>query len=76
MLVLRNADEPGETGRMELSLIIELHRGASMPMHRQLYEQIRAAILNGKVRSHTRVPASRQLAKALEISRTTVNPEL
>ncbi|MEL6815127.1 MAG: PLP-dependent aminotransferase family protein [Cyanobacteria bacterium J06598_3] len=72
MLVLRQVDAPGETGRMELSLIIELNRGASVPMHRQLYEQMRAAILNGTVRSHTRVPASRQLAQALEISRTTV----
>jgi len=43
-----------------------------MPLHRQVYEQIRTAVLTGRVRSHQKLPASRQLAQSLGISRTTV----
>ncbi|MEM9087201.1 MAG: PLP-dependent aminotransferase family protein [Cyanobacteria bacterium P01_F01_bin.53] len=57
---------------MDLSLIINLNADSNVPLHRQIYTQIRRAILTGQVRSHTRLPASRQLAKALSISRTTV----
>ncbi len=55
---------------MELTLHIQNH--IDIPLHRQLYEQIRTAILTGRLRSHQRLPASRQLAQSLGISRTTV----
>ncbi len=55
---------------MELALQIQAH--IDKPLHQQVYEQIRVAILTGRVRSHQRLPASRQLAKSLGISRTTV----
>jgi GntR family transcriptional regulator / MocR family aminotransferase len=55
---------------MELTLQIQGDRDE--PLHRQIYEQIRAAILTGRLRSRQRLPASRQLAQSLGISRTTV----
>jgi GntR family transcriptional regulator/MocR family aminotransferase len=42
------------------------------PLHRQLYEGLREAILSGRVRAGTRFPATRALAADLAISRTTV----
>lgn len=57
---------------MELSLLVNLDALAKTPLHRQLYQQIRDAILRGTLKPQTRLPASRQLAKTLEVSRTTV----
>ncbi|MEL7071355.1 MAG: PLP-dependent aminotransferase family protein [Cyanobacteria bacterium J06581_3] len=51
---------------------LDLRPDDKTPLHRQVYVQIRAAILTGRVRSHSKLPASRQLARALGISRTTV----
>ena len=55
-----------------MELTLQIQTDADMPLHQQVYEQIRTAILTGRVRSHQRLPASRQLAKSLGISRTTV----
>ncbi|MGC1307896.1 MAG: PLP-dependent aminotransferase family protein [Phormidesmis sp.] len=55
---------------MELALNIQPN--AKMPLHRQIYSQIRVAILSGRLRSHTQLPASRHLAKSLGVSRSTV----
>ena len=41
-------------------------------MHRQIYQQIRQAILTGRVRSQQKLPASRHLAQSLGVSRSTV----
>jgi GntR family transcriptional regulator/MocR family aminotransferase len=38
----------------------------------EIYRQIRAAILNGQLRASDSLPASRQLARALAVSRTSV----
>ena len=57
---------------MELSLLVTLDATAELPLHRQLYQQIRDAILTGRLKPQTRLPASRQLAKTLGVSRTTV----
>ena len=57
---------------MELSLLLTLDATKETPLHRQIYQQIRAAILTGHLKSQTPLPASRQLAKALNVSRTTV----
>ncbi len=56
----------------EFDLAIDLRPGSDVPLHRQLYEQIRIAILTGRVRSHQKLPASRQLAISLSVSRTTI----
>ncbi len=53
-------------------LIIDLRPEIEVALHRQIYEQIRTAILTGRVRSHQKLPASRQLAASLGVSRTTV----
>ncbi len=55
-----------------IDLALQIEPEASEPLHRQIYEQIRVAILTGRVRSHQKLPASRQLAKSLSVSRTTV----
>jgi GntR family transcriptional regulator/MocR family aminotransferase len=43
-----------------------------VPMHRQIYEKIRQAILNGEIPAKSRVPSSRALSRQLGISRMTV----
>ena len=43
-----------------------------IPMHRQIYEKIRQAILSGEIPSRSRIPSSRSLAAQLGISRMTV----
>ncbi len=53
-------------------LTLDLRPESGVPLHRQVYAQIRSAILTGRVRSHQKLPSSRQLAQSLGISRTTV----
>ncbi len=43
-----------------------------VPLHRQIYFEIRSAILDGRLRPGTRLPASRALASDLAVSRNTV----
>ena len=57
---------------MDISLLLTLDTASEAPLHRQIYQQIRAAILTGQLKPQARLPASRQLAKTLAISRTTV----
>jgi GntR family transcriptional regulator/MocR family aminotransferase len=52
--------------------MISLDRKAALPLHRQLYDGLRAHILDGKIPSGTRLPATRELAHDLGISRNTV----
>lgn len=56
-------------------LLTEMNRlgGASkLPLHRQLYEALRRAILDGKLHADERLPSSRDLVKDLHLSRNTV----
>ncbi len=53
-------------------LPIALDRSDDHPLHRQLYEQLRDVILTGRLEPGIRLPASRTLARDLEISRNTV----
>src|SRR5690606_15689216 len=53
----------------------EMHRlGAqdALPLHRQLYEALRRALLDGKLGAGERLPSSRDLAQDLKLSRNTV----
>ena len=43
-----------------------------VPLFRQLYEQLREAILQGRLKAHDRIPSSRDLMMQLRVSRTTV----
>jgi GntR family transcriptional regulator/MocR family aminotransferase len=45
---------------------------SQIPMHRQIYEKMRQAILSGDLPSKSRLPSSRNLAQQLGISRMTV----
>jgi GntR family transcriptional regulator/MocR family aminotransferase len=45
---------------------------SGVPMHRQIYEKMRQAILSGELAAKSRVPASRTLAAQLGVSRMTV----
>ena len=56
-------------------LIITLNRkraAPSKPYHRQVFEQVRNAILGGRLRSGDRLPATRELAATLKLARNTV----
>ena len=56
-------------------LLAEMTRLATqdnLPLHRQLYEGLRRAILEGKLPAGERLPSSRDLAQDLDLSRNTV----
>jgi GntR family transcriptional regulator/MocR family aminotransferase len=49
-----------------------LDADAVTPLYRQLYESLRTAILEGRLAPGTRLPATRELAAELSVSRNTV----
>ena len=51
---------------------IVVDRRQATPLHRQVYEQWRAGILNGRFSPGDRLPSTRELANALRVSRATV----
>ena len=51
---------------------LPLDRNAGIPLHRQIYEGLRRAILDGLLRPGQRVPSTRVLALELEVSRLPV----
>src|SRR5437016_824264 len=51
---------------------VELDRSSEVPMHRQLYDHLREAILSGRLAGGLRLPATRTLATELGVSRNTV----
>jgi GntR family transcriptional regulator / MocR family aminotransferase len=51
---------------------IALDRSSTVALYRQLYDQLREAILSGQLAPGTRLPSSRELADELEIARNTV----
>src|ERR1700728_1512851 len=55
-----------------MELPIELDASSNVPLHRQLYERLRGAILSAQVAPGTRLPSTRSLAEALGISRSTI----
>ena len=55
-----------------MDLAINLDNNLSKPLHQQLYEELRQAILTGKLTPGERIPSTRSLARFLAISRFTV----
>jgi GntR family transcriptional regulator/MocR family aminotransferase len=55
-----------------LELPVRLDEHAALPLHRQLYNQLRTAILEGRLAGGSRVPSTRALADQLGLSRNTV----
>jgi GntR family transcriptional regulator/MocR family aminotransferase len=51
---------------------ISLEPSSDIPLHRQLYDTVRRAILEHKLKAGDRMPSTRSLALFLEVSRTTV----
>ena len=54
----------------ELGFPIEINRAARSSLHMQLCEQLRQAILDGRLVSGTRLPSTRAFAQTLGVSRT------
>ena len=52
---------------------IVLDRGSRVPLQRQMYDAIRQMVLRGGLRPGDRLPASRELAEMLDVSRVTVS---
>jgi GntR family transcriptional regulator / MocR family aminotransferase len=55
-----------------MDLAISLDRTSTIPLHQQLTEKIRLAILEGRLKPNQKLPSSRSLAKSLNVSRSTV----
>ncbi len=55
-----------------MDFAITINSNSPVPLHQQLYEELRQAILHGRLLPGGRIPSTRQLAKSLGISRTTV----
>ncbi|PAX54099.1 MocR-like pyridoxine biosynthesis transcription factor PdxR [Brunnivagina elsteri] len=55
-----------------MDLVITLDSHSPLPLHQQIYEELRQAILSGKLSPGKRIPSTREMAKSLGISRSTV----
>jgi GntR family transcriptional regulator/MocR family aminotransferase len=60
------------TASPQLLALLPIDRRSGTPLHRQIYDGLRRAILDGLLRSGQRVPATRILAVELEVSRLPV----
>jgi len=63
--------KPRRTDRAPL-LAVDLDAGSETPLHRQLYDALRRAILDGRLAAGARLPSSRGLSFELGLSRNTV----
>lgn len=52
-----------------ISPIITVDRNAATPLHRQVYDGFRVAILRGDLRPGQQIPSSRELASEVQVSR-------
>src|SRR4051794_27288826 len=55
-----------------MDIPISFQAGSATPLHRQLYSQLRQAILDGRLRPGQRLSSTRALAAQLSIARNTV----
>lgn len=55
-----------------MDLPITLDQRAATPLHKQLYDELRRAILTGRLKPGERVPSTRGMSLSLGVSRTTV----
>jgi GntR family transcriptional regulator / MocR family aminotransferase len=53
--------------------LIDIDAGGAAPLHRQLYDGLRRAIVDGRLRLGARLPSTRTLADDLDVSRNTVS---
>src|SRR5262245_37005919 len=55
-----------------MDLAITLDQQSATPLHKQLYDELRGAILPGRLQPGERVPSTRGLSQSLGVSRATV----
>ncbi|HEY9678377.1 MAG TPA: PLP-dependent aminotransferase family protein [Drouetiella sp.] len=55
-----------------MDFLVNLDPNAATPMHRQIYEEVRKAILSGRLAAGNKMPSTRALSQSLGISRATV----
>src|SRR5437660_12102967 len=55
-----------------VNLSVLLDRKSSVALHRQLYDELRKAILTGRLKPRTRLPSTRDFAAEMDVSRNTV----
>ena len=55
-----------------LSTPVALDRDADLPLYRQIEEELRSAILDGRLRPGMRLPSVRRMATELHVARITV----
>ena len=53
-------------------LMFQLKKKSTTPIYKQLYIEIKQAIIDGKISVETKLPSKRKLAEFLDISQTTV----
>ena len=53
--------------------VLELNARSDIPLYRQLYDRIRDSIASGALEQGARLPATRELAGALGLNRTTIS---
>lgn len=63
---------PVHFGELIVDFPVTFDNQSTVPLHRQLYEEIRRAILSGRLPAGQRVPSTRSLSESLGISRATV----
>lgn len=65
---------PSETDgtNSDVARLLTLETDSGQPLHRQIYEQVRKAVISDKLTEGTEMPSSRALAASLGISRNTV----
>jgi len=56
----------------ELVALVPIDRGSGVALHRQIYDRLRQAMLDGLLRAGQRLPSTRTLAKDLGVSRLPV----
>jgi len=60
------------TASPDIGAHLPLERGTRIPLHQQIYDGLRRAILGGSLRAGQRLPSTRTLAVELEVSRLPV----
>jgi GntR family transcriptional regulator / MocR family aminotransferase len=55
-----------------MDLAITIDQRSATPLHKQLYDELRRAILTGRLKPGERVPSTRGLSQSLGVSRATV----